>query len=186
MNREGAQKLLDEFHAPLNVRAHSLEVALFAEDLAKKLNNAGEEVDPEQVWIAGIIHDFVRIIDFKETPKDGSEEDILIWEDLRKQYQGHHADVAAEILQEMGEDALAAIIRKHKYTAIIDDPPQTWEEKLLYYADKRVAHDQIVTLQERLDEGKERHFPDTPIDDEEQKRRDAVFALEKEIFEHIK
>ena len=186
MNREGAEQLLGEFHVPLHVRAHSLKVAKISYFLAQKLSEAGEIIDPETVWIAGMVHDFMRIVDFNTTPKEGgTEEDRMIWEELRKSYSGHHADVGAEILEERGEKALAKIIRKHKYEAILSDPPRTWEEKLLYYADKRVAHDQIVSLSERLEEGRRRHFPGKPLDNEEEKRRKAIHALEKEIFDRI-
>lgn len=186
MNREEAEQLLDEFHVPVNVRAHSLQVARIGEFLAQKLIEAGEEVDVETVWIAGIIHDFVRVVDFDKIPKEGNEEDQLVWKELQKAHQGHHADIAAEILYEREEEGLAALVGKHRYTSITDvNAPTTWEEKLLYYADKRVAHDEIVSLQERLDEGKKRHFPNTPIDEEEEARREKIFALEKEIFEKI-
>ena len=47
-------------------------------------------------------------------------------------------------------------IRKHAYKAVIsDDPdmrPLTREEKIVTYADKRVAHNKIVSLEERFEE----------------------------------
>lgn len=186
MKRNEVRKWLDEFHTPEHIRLHSKKVAQLGEDLAKKLQKAGEKVDPEKVWIAGMIHDMVRVVDFKKDPDTlGTPEDRKIWKMLRKQYKGwHHADAAADILRKRGEAELADIVARHKYTCITSDtPPRTWEEKLLYYADKRVTHGQIVTLQERFDEGHKRHYPDESVSPEEEQRRKAILALEKEIFE---
>jgi hypothetical protein len=71
-----------------------------------------------------------------------------------------------------------------------DDRPETWEEKLVYYADKRVMHEKIVPLQERLDEGHRRSAAarrkaglHCNIDTE---KIDALIVeLEREIFEAI-
>ncbi|MEK7085852.1 MAG: hypothetical protein AAB953_02450, partial [Patescibacteria group bacterium] len=51
---------------------------------------------------------------------------------------------------------------------------KTWEEKILYYADKRVDHDKVVDLKKRFEEGRKRNF--TPKDDME-----LVLKTEKEI-----
>ncbi|MFA5842323.1 MAG: HD domain-containing protein [Candidatus Gracilibacteria bacterium] len=188
MKRNEVEKWLDEFHTPAHIREHSEKVAQLGEDLAKKLKKVGEQVDPEKVWIAGMIHDMVRVVDFKKDPDTlGTPEDREIWKALREQYKGwHHADAAADILRKRGEEELADIVARHKYTCILSDtPPRTWEEKILYYADKRVAHDQIVSLQERFDEGHKRHHPGESVSPEEKQRREAILALEKEIFKFI-
>jgi len=185
MKKRDVEKWLNEFHTPLHIREHSEKVAQMGEDLAKKLQKVGERVDPEKVWIAGMIHDMVRVVDFKKIPKNlGTPEDRKIWKALRGQYKGwHHADAAADILRKRGEGELADIVARHKYTCILSDtPPRTWEEKLLYYTDKRVAHNQIVTLKERFNEGHKRHFPDESVSSEEEQRRKAILALEGEIF----
>ena len=158
MTEEGVEQLYDEFHTPVHVRAHCLQVARVGLQIAEELSEAGVQIDPELVWIAGLVHDFARIIDFQELPSDlGTKEDQIVWEKLRSTYQGHHADVGAKILEEMDEKVLSEIVRKHKYTNIIDDPPQTWEEKVIYYADKRVMHGDVVSLENRLNEGHKRH-----------------------------
>ena len=46
-------------------------------------------------------------------------------------------------------------------------------------------HNDIVDLQQRLDEGYERNFADQPITEKEKERRQAIFTLEKEIFDQI-
>ncbi|MBT5016627.1 HD domain-containing protein [Candidatus Peregrinibacteria bacterium] len=186
ISEQGIKQLYDEFHTPLHVRAHCLQVARIGQLLGEKLIEKGLEVDLKLVWLAGLAHDFIRIIDFKDVPADlGTQEDQIVWGKLRSTYKGHHADVGAQILEEMGESTLAQIVQKHKYCAILNNPPQTWEEKIIYYADKRVTHNDIVDLQERLNEGYERNFANQPITEEEKERRQAIIALEKEIFDQI-
>ena len=67
--------------------------------------------------------------------------------------------------------------------------PRTWEEKLVYYADKRAMHDQIVPLQERLDEAHHRNAARrkaSGIDFAEIERIDvAIFDLQAELFSLI-
>ncbi len=195
MNQIQAEQLFEEFHTPAHVQAHGRQVGKLAKKLAEELRKsekareAGIEVDPELAYMGGLVHDFVRVVDFKALdPNLGTPEDQTFWKNLREQYKGaHHADVGAAILEKRGEPVLARIVKCHKFSALgTSEGPQTWEEKLVYYADKRVKHDQIVTLEERLDEGWERHFGDQKRTPEEETTRKAVFALESEIFSHLK
>ncbi len=188
MNRNQAEKLFVEFHTPAHVQAHGRKVGELAKILAEGLEKAGIEVDSELAYLGGLIHDFVRVVDFKTLAPDlGSAEDQVFWKTLREKYSGcHHADVGADILRKRGEGVLARIVKCHKFSALgTPEGPQTWEEKLVYYADKRVKHDQIVSLEERLDEGWQRHFGDQKRTTEEEATRKAVFALEREIFSHL-
>lgn len=187
MNRAQIQDLFKEFHTPAHVQAHCRQVALLAEQLAQKIiadSKNGIAVDPELAHCGGLVHDFVRVVDFNRVdPGLGSAEDQTFWKTLREQYSGwHHADVGADILEKRGEGVLARIVKRHKFSALgTPEGPQTWEEKLVYYADKRVKHDQTVSLEERLDEGWQRHFGNVPRSLEEEATRKMVFELEEEI-----
>jgi len=59
------------------------------------------------------------------------------------------------ILLEIGEKKLANLVRKHDFWRI--DHLKDWEEKILYYADKRVEADKIVSLEKRFEEGRKRN-----------------------------
>lgn len=184
MDLHQAEQLFAEFHTPAHVQAHGRQVGELAKKLAEGLQKNGIEVSPELAYLGGLIHDFVRVVDFKTVAPDlGTAEDQAFWKALREQYKGcHHADAGAEILEKRGEGVLARIVKCHKFSALgTPEGPQTWEEKLVYYADKRVKHDQIVSLQERLDEGWARHFGDAPRSLEEEATRKMVFELEEEI-----
>ena len=82
-------------------------------------------------------------------------------------------------------------VKKHKYASLASphEKPTTWEEKLVYYADKRVMHDKVVPLGQRLDEAHARYRKRRPraarpqLDIDEIDR--LIFELEKEIFDML-
>ncbi|MFA6520826.1 MAG: HD domain-containing protein [Candidatus Gracilibacteria bacterium] len=191
MTEQELQSLIEEFHVPLHIRRHSEKVTEFALELGKKLVEAGENIDLELLKQAASLHDIVRIVDFRNFnpqnfKQEVTEKDLEVWEALRKKYSGmHHAIAAAQILRERGYEKIAQVVEKHRYLQI-KDGFNTWEEKLLYYSDKRVKHDQIVPLEERLNDGRERNAPETKNLKETLETDQKVFALESEIMAKIK
>lgn len=187
MTDQQIKDLWDEFHTPLHVRRHCETVADFCAKLGQKLVERGEKLDMGSLRRAALLHDMVRVVDFRKFnpenfPAKPSGKDIEVWTGLREKYAGmHHADAAADLLEERGEHVIAEIVRKHKFVQILDGF-ETLEEKVLYYADKRVKHDKVVTLGERLEDGKKRNGPDNEDPSVAKKMDDAVFALEKELF----
>jgi hypothetical protein len=131
-----------------------------------------------------------RVIDFKKFdpknwPDKVTEQDIAFWEALRKKYAGRgHEEVAAEILRERGFPEIAEVILKHRYLQIKKGFDR-WEEKLLYYADKRTSHDTVVSLKERLKDGRLRNAPETIGTPESQEIDEKIFALEHEILSRL-
>ncbi|MBW7989120.1 MAG: HD domain-containing protein [Planctomycetes bacterium] len=188
--------IIKAYHVPPHIVNHSMVVAELAVFLARKLKEKGETVDLNLTESACLLHDIVRVCDIKELDysrigRPVTDEDKAKWNQLQKKYEEiPHEDAAYDILKEK-YPALALTIRKHKYTALLDEKekPDTWEEKLVYYADKRVMHDKIVSLQERLTEGHKRH---ALFSESHSKRKSIIakvdpliFKMEKEIFNRI-
>ena len=183
-------------HVPPHIVNHSVAVAKLALFLAQKLKEKGEAVDLDLVQSASLLHDIAKICDFKKLDYSRfrcpvSAENKEKWRQLRTKYKGiPHEHAAYDILKEK-YPALALAVKKHRYVDILDkkEKPDTWEEKLVYYADKRVMHDKIVPLEKRLTEGHKRNA----LFDESQAQKQAVIAevdpliykLEKEIFGRI-
>ena len=100
-----------------------------------------------------------------------------------------HEDAAYEVLKEK-YPVLALTIKRHKYAAILDEQegPRTWEEKIVYYADKRVMHDKVVSLGQRLEEGHKRntylHHTEVQHKINTSKIDSLIYKLEQEIFQH--
>jgi len=194
--RKECQAIIEGHHVPPHIVKHSLAVAKLAVFLAQKLKEKGITIDVNLVDKACLLHDIVRICDFKELDFNRFEqpvtaEDKAEWQQLRAKYEGiPHEYAAYDILKEK-YPALALTIKKHRYIAVLDEEekPNTWEEKLVYYADKRVMHDNIVTLKERLTEAHKRNvfFYDTEAQSKIiiAKVDPLIYRLEKEIFEKV-
>lgn len=195
-SREECIDLLKECHVPLHIIKHSKAVAKLGVFLAQRVAEQDWPVNVDLVERACLLHDIFRVCefpleDFSRFEQKVTEEDKAKWRKLKEQH-GHvrHEDAACAYLKD-AYPILAQTIRKHRYTAIVDkdDKPQTMEEKLVYYADKRAMHDKIVPLRERLDEAHKRHAArrkDAGIDLAEIARVDAeIVALEEELFDLI-
>lgn len=140
---------------PSHICAHCDAVANFALSLAEDIMKNGTIVRPETLHRAGLIHDLMRFVDFKPGPSSGyedSETERSIWNTWKLQYPGlKHEAACAAFLEEHGHDDFASIVRTHGLGSH-SGPLHTIEQKLLFYADKRVAEDKVVTLQERFDD----------------------------------
>jgi len=190
------QAIIEEHHVPPHIVKHSLAVAKLAVFLAQRLTEKGMTVDVNLVDRACLLHDIARICDFKELDFNRFEqpvtaEDKAKWRQLRAKYEGiPHEYAACDILKDKFP-VLALTIKKHRYIGILDEEekPNTWEEKLVYYADKRIMHDNIVSLEERLTEAHKRNvfFYDTEAQSKiiTAKVDPLIYRLEKEIFDEI-
>ena len=183
------QKLLIQYRVPLHIRKHMQKVAAVALYLGQRIQQAGHQVDLIAVRQGALLHDVLKICDFKTLDIENFEqnvtaEDIQFWTALMKSCNHiGHEEAAYNMLKEAGEEKIATIVRKHRFAGLIEpeNKPKTWEEKLVYYADKRVRHDQIVSLAERLEDGRERYFPDGKLPPNHELVEKAIFKLEKEI-----
>lgn len=187
MTESDLQQLILDYDPPLHVQRHCRTVADFAVFIGKRLIEKKHTIDLDLLEQSALLHDLVRVVDFKvfdpsHFPDLVTTQQIQHWEKLREKYKGsHHADAAAQILRERGWPKHAAIVEKHKFLQI-KIGFSTWEEKLLYYADKRSKHDTIVLLQERLDDGRMRNSPETKNTEEATLLDYKVHELEKEIL----
>ena len=188
--------MLAEYHVPPHIVNHSRAVAKLAVFLAQRLNEYGEAVDIDLLDRACLLHDLLRVHDFKESDYNNFERNLpeegkAKWQRIRAKYMAMtHEDAAYEILKDK-YPALATAIKRHRYMALPDekDRPVTWEEKLLYYADKRVMHETIVPLKERLAEGHKRnvfsHGSEAKSKINTAKVDPLIYEMEKEIFDKI-
>lgn len=188
--------ILAEYHVPPHIISHSRTVAKLAVFLAQRLIEKGEEIDVELLQRAGLLHDMMRVNDFKESDCKRFEQNLPQqekekWQRLHEKYKSIPHELAAhEILKER-YPTLALTIKRHRYMAMLDeqDRPNSWEEKLLYYADMRVMHDKIVPLKQRLAEGHKRnvhmHGSAAQSKINTAKVDPLIFQMEKEIFEKI-
>lgn len=190
-NNEDIEKIWNEYMLPDNVRNHCKQVSYFAVNLAKKMNEKGKIVNVNLCKSAGMFHDIVRLINYvhpniDDMKKAMNKENFEKWKCLEKKFQGLHHEVAAgKIFRKEMFFELAQVIEKHRFEVVGDkDGLVGWEEKLVYYSDKRVLHDQVVSLDERFEDSKNRHYKGN-FPNEKNKYVKLVYKLEKEIFNVI-
>ncbi len=187
--------LVDKYWAdwstPKHVQNHCLKVAEIALELANKMMDNGVLLNLNLVQTAALLHDMARVCDFRTMKRENFDEIITDekwekWLDLRKQYAGkHHGEIAASALQEVGYLKTAEIIQWHNYDSILKAPEKfnSLELALVYYADKRVKHDQEVSLDERFADARIR-YPDTNEESKAYRLKveKAVYELEEKLL----
>lgn len=160
--RQQCLLLFDRFKLPSTKRIHVEEVARVAVYLAQKLSVKGEIVNVTLVEAAALLHD----ID-KNIPKQAGE---------------RHPDAAVRVLQEMNYAEVAHIVAKHSVHCILnpDTAPKTWEEKLVFLADKMVKHE-LIGVEHRFKLWLAEQLPETAIAELTQ-ALPKVRLLEQEVY----
>ncbi len=185
--------IIEEYKVPTHIIKHMKKVSAVCLFLGRKLQEADEKIDLIFLRQAALLHDFVKLADFSELDlkyfeENPTPEQIKIWQKIIKDWHHlKHCYAAYEILTQKREERLGLIIKKHRFSSLIDtdinERPTTWEEKILYYADKRVRHDQIVSIQERLLDGRNRYFPSGAVPEEDTEIEKVLYKLEAEILD---
>jgi putative nucleotidyltransferase with HDIG domain len=113
-----------------HIVAHSIQVSRVALLLVDALNESGASLDRDLVYVSALLHDITKTRSFETNES--------------------HTKTGAALLHEWGYHRVAHIVGQHvrlqKY--VKTSPPR--EEEIVNYADKRVLHDQIVSLDERM------------------------------------
>jgi len=162
--KDECMDILKKEGVPEHIIRHSIMVARVAVYLARKLKDAGEDVNVGLVESAALLHDVSK------------------YNCIKNKSDVHHGEEGSTVLAKMGLKEIAEIVEKHGLDSIFDGSLKTLEEKLVYYADKRVTHDKHVALDERFDYLKKRY----PMARERiVKAMPLVKKLEKDIFERI-
>ena len=179
-----------EVHLPEHIGKHCDAVARMAGKLGNELLQKGIPLRPLALTRAAECHDLLRFIDFqphvqRKIPeaKEPDKETEALWNSLKNRYSAEHEAACAEFLAEHGYPELGAIVRPHGLHSIVKEPEtiHTIEQKLLYYADKRVRFESDVTIDERFDEFIER-YGDGVESDWAKIARKRTKELEKELF----
>lgn len=127
-SEEQCLKILKDNKTPSNVIEHSKAVCKFALELVDKLEKRGIEINKELLIAASLLHDIQRVED-------------------------DHIVEGVNLLNKLGFREIAEIIKKHGLAHIHkeENKPKTMEEKIVFYADKRIKGREIVSLKERFE-----------------------------------
>lgn len=160
---EECLELFERYRVPGNILGHCRQVQRIASFLGRKLKEKGVEVNLELIEKAALLHDFLKVVVLERLDKDYaldySKEEKEMWEHLRERYPGmNEAEVSYLILKEEYPE-LALLIRNFSdHQRMV----QSWEEKILLYADARVLKNETVGLKERMDYVEKKYWHSTP------------------------
>lgn len=155
-----SQEQIDEWRelarTPKNVIEHCEAVGTFAKEFAEQIAASRHIlVRPQALHKAGQLHDIFRFLDFiaSAAPKGiekPTDQDTETWNRIRVLYNGlRHEAACWKYLQNEGFRELGDIVAQHGFQHQ-PNADSTIEQKILYYADKRVNGSTVVTLDERF------------------------------------
>jgi putative nucleotidyltransferase with HDIG domain len=114
-----------------NIKEHSLVVAKIAALIAGQLAGHDAELSVQKTIAGALLHDIGKTACLNTTDD--------------------HAARGAEICVAEQLPAIVDIVAQHVILRNYDSSARLTERELVYYADKRVNHDQIVSLEERME-----------------------------------
>jgi uncharacterized protein len=150
-NREQAIQILEQQNCPPQVIKHCLAVTTLALEIAAKLQTRGIQIDLVLVEVGGILHDLGRA----------------------KSHEVNHGLVGAQMAKSLGlPQPIVDIIKRHVGAGITEAEakwlewpqdnyvPSTLEEKVVCYADKRIDHDKVASIEDEIYKLQSKGFPE--------------------------
>ena len=134
--------LMEQYAMLDNIREHSLVVARVTELLGRGLTAAGRQLDLELLIAGALLHDIAKTLCLNSNES--------------------HAARGRAICLAHGFDEIADIVGEHVVLQNGVRAECCCPKEIVYYADKRVKHDQVVGLDERLDYILERYGENSP------------------------
>jgi uncharacterized protein len=128
-SEDACRRIISDMGMLENIVAHSLQVCRVSLFLTDRLGLP--ELNRELIRAAALLHDITKTRSFRT--------------------QENHAETGARLIADLGYPEVAGIIGQHvrlnRYSSASAPPA---EAEIVNYADKRVLHDRIVPLSERM------------------------------------
>lgn len=121
---------MDKYRMLENIKAHSLVVTKVAHLITVGLRDAGLDISIEKVVAGALLHDIGK------TASLGTGQD--------------HSEIGRQICLGNHLDEIAVIVGEHVRLKNYNLNGDYSEKEIVFYADKRVNHDRIVSLEDRL------------------------------------
>ncbi|MGQ9645498.1 MAG: HDIG domain-containing metalloprotein [Thermodesulfobacteriota bacterium] len=160
--REECFRIMHQYGMLENIIDHSIEVANVALYLSAELNKRGQGIDLLLVEAASLLHDLTKTESFR------TKED--------------HAWTGSQVLKEMGYEKVGEVVAQHIWLSHEVDPIRVSEEEVVNYADKRVMHNRVVSLEERFEDLRKRYGKDPEGVRYLGRMEKLVEAVEQKIF----
>jgi uncharacterized protein len=144
---------------------HSLQVCRVAAFLAQNLSAQDHMLNYDLIRAAALLHDITKTRSFK------TEE--------------NHALTGGQFLAERGYPEVGDLVRQHVRLDAYSHPATLGDAEIINYADKRVLHDRIVGLDQRLDYILERYGKLPGHQERIRWLWDRTRVMENEIFKDL-
>lgn len=130
-------ELLQKERVPEHIIRHSERVALISLLLGLIHLEKGAPIDLKTLTLAALLHDIKKFSSLNTGE--------------------NHALAGYKLMQKLGYERIGEIIYAHIFLKAPKPKSPISEEEIVFYADKRVKHDEIVTLRERFKDLRERY-----------------------------
>jgi uncharacterized protein len=143
-----------------NIVEHSIQVMHVSLAITDNLKK-GVAVNRDLVIAAALLHDITKTRSLTTNER--------------------HDISGGELLREMGFTSVAKIVEQHVLFQNLNPQGRLEEREILYYADKRVTHDTIVTIEERVHYLLQRYGNTEEIRSRILQNKNLVLAVESKI-----
>ena len=130
LSKNDCLQLMCNMSMPEHIVVHSIQVCRVVVCLADHLNSKGNHMDGQLLQAAALLHDITKSRSF-ETAEN-------------------HAFTGGQQLTDLGYPEIGDLVRQHVWLDDYSDPKDISEAVIVNYSDKRVLHDRIVSLDERM------------------------------------
>ncbi len=161
-----AYELLKREDVPEHIIRHSEKVALIALFLGCLLKEKGEPLDLNLLTFSALLHDIKKMASVRTGE--------------------NHALAGYQLMKKLGLERVGEIIYAHIFLKPPKPNAPISEEEIVFYADKRVKHDEIVTLKERFKDLRERYGKTLKSLIRMALLEEMTLLLEKRLFKKIK
>ena len=130
-------QLMEHYQMLPHIREHCALVCTVAVALANELNKNGEQLNLHEIEAAALLHDITKTNSIRS--------------------RENHAETGAQLLRSLGYLRIAQIVNAHISVPDMDANGRVTEEEVVNYADKRVRHSTVVSLDQRFEDLMQRY-----------------------------
>ncbi len=165
LTKDECFQLMCDMQMPEHIVVHSIQVCRVAVCLADHLKLKGNHLNGQLLEAAALLHDITKNRSFKTAE--------------------NHALTGGEKLTDLGYPEIGSLVRQHVRLDDYDDPTDLSEAVIINYADKRVLHDRIVSLDDRMCYIEERYGSEPEHKERIQKLWKKTQVLENQLFKYL-
>jgi uncharacterized protein len=148
-----------------HIKAHSIQVCRVATALAVPLADHPASPDLKLIQAAALLHDITKTRSFKTGEQ--------------------HAATGESLLKNMGYPEVGRIIGQHVQLEAYVSADFPTEAEIINYADKRVLHDKIVSLKERMNYIDKRYGKSEADRKRIKNLRELTIEMERWLFQFL-